>query len=201
MKKIMSVLFALLLVAGLVSCGNGNDSTNTTEASQTTTASGDSASSGSFTSDDLYIMVNGVKITVGGTQTDFLAALEGVGVTVTSKDEAASCMFGSTGGKDITFHFDCGDAFTFPKAAGVDNTVDEFFVYKDYCRLKGDITVGATKEQVIAVFGNGFYMIGETMIYNAEGDSSKNDSLPKISFTFEDGVVSAIDLCANLYHV
>ncbi len=199
MKKVLALVLAALLAVSLFACGDepSKDNPEATAAESGTKSSG-------FKAEDIYFEANGKKVTINVKQSEFIAAMAAAGFTEYTTDEAASCMF-SGNGFDVTTYF--GEDFTSfsfpPEACEPDNnTVDEIFVATDKVTFKGGIKVGATKEEVIAAFGEGYFMNGDDcMTYNESGDAEKVNSEPKLAFYFEDGKVAGIDLVANLYHV
>ena len=196
MKKVLALVLAALLAVSLFACGGSTENTKTTAAPENKGTS--------FSADDIYFEANGQKVTVNVKQSEFIAAMAKAGFTEFETEQAASCMF-SGNGFDVTTNFgDDFTAFSFPPEACEpdNNTVDEIFVATDKVTFKGGLKVGATKEEVIAAFGEGYFMNGDDcMTYNQSGDAEKVNSEPKIAFYFEEGKVAGIDLVANLYHV
>lgn len=62
----------------------------------------------------------------------------------------------------------------------------------DYITSRG-IGIGATEDEVLAAYGDGYYMEGDTMFYSLSGDPEDLAS-PYISFTLEGGAVVCIDI-------
>ena len=188
--KIFAVIMSMLLL--FAACTPGGE--NPEEPTEAPAESG----STDFSEADLWLEVSGVKMEVGGKETAFIEALKAAGVEADSVDSISSCMFD---GKDNTYHFSFGDVFTFPLTTD-DNTVDEIYGSDESVKTRGGLGVGSSIEEIIAVFGEGYYMDGANlMIYNAEADAAKNESLPKLYFYIENNVATGVGLVANLYHV
>lgn len=194
-KKTVVLLLAAALLFAFCACDKGGNDTPTDKTEAPAEAT--DAPSDNF-ADKLVIDINGAKVKVGSTEKEFLAALDGVGIEYTI-NQAVSCMFS---GFDDTITFDGGSAFTFPLTEGGENTVDEISIDAVGPTVSG-IGVESTLEDIVAAFGDGYFMDGEgTYVYNASGYAAQKDQsgVTKIYFYLEDNAVVYFGVCANLYH-
>lgn len=94
--------------------------------------------------------------------------------------EAISCAYD---GMDKTFAYDGLDIYTYPD--GQDDYVVEMIITSDSYKTTRDITVGSTRDEVIAAYGEDFSETAVMIEYEADGSC--------ISFTLADDVVESID--------
>ncbi len=188
-KKIGAAVVAAVLCLSLFS---GCDKSEIVPPASTDTQ----AQEKGFKASDLDVVVNGKTLKLG----DKEASIKEVFGEPNEIYEAESCLFD---GFDKTYFYDFCEIFTFPAEDGSGNIVDEIYFYSENAPLvcRGELTVGATKAEVCELFGDKYYMDGESMmVYNAENNAEKNESIPKLYFYLEEGVVAGIGYCANMYH-
>jgi hypothetical protein len=190
----ISAVMMISLVSGCEKSEN-NEKGNPTDI-PSGTVDGNDESKG-FSVNDLDLVVGGKTLKIGGKESTLKEVLgEPLGI-----DAAESCIFD---GDERFYTYETCAVFTFPPESGAkDNTIDEvyFFEKNDALEIKGGINIGSTVEEVKAALGNAYFMDGDQMmVYNAENDPAKKDTLPKLYFELTDGVVSGIGYCANLYH-
>ena len=102
---------------------------------------------------------------------------------------APSCAFK---GDDKEFVYDGMSVFTNP-LGDMDVWMEAYITGGDYITTRG-IGIGATQEEIIAAYGDGYFMEGDDMItYSLSGDPNDFAS-PCIIFTLENGAVVAIDI-------
>ena len=199
-KKIGLIVFpALMAVSLLTACSSSEMPENSTDAPDSATESaGDTVTGGSFSSEDLNIVLNGKTLVLGSSESN----ITDVFGEANSVEEAVSCMFGEYG-YDRTLYYDFCTVFTFPASDGSGNIVEEVNFSGENVPVIGDgaVKIGSTKAEVIAVYGDNFFMQGEMMmVYNVENNADKVYELPMLFFMIEDDVVTSIGYSANLYH-
>ena len=143
MKKILALCIALLLMASMVSCGGEvNDDDN-------------------VPLNNYYVMYNGVQLEVGVDMNNYVSKLG----DYTSEDGEAC----GTDEKDVIYTLSGIEIET--HVSGSSETVRQIKIVNDsQSTLKG-ITIGSTKDEVIAAYGKE-YKEGSTGALRYEGDTS-----------------------------
>ena len=135
--------------------------------------------------DDMGLYVGGEWFPI---LNDFTALKDALG----EPDEmiaAPSCVFK---GDDKEFRYDGLSIYTNP-LGDMDVWFEAYITGGDTVTARG-IGIGASQEDVIAAYGDGFYSEGEGMMtYNTSGDANDYAS-PCVIFTLENGAVSCIDI-------
>jgi len=117
------------------------------------------------------------------------AALEGALGEADDCIAAPSCVFK---GDDKEFVYDGMSIFTNP-LGDMDVWFEAYITGGSYTTPRG-IGIGATREAVIAAYGEGYFSEGEgKMNYSVSGEADDYAS-PSTIFTVEDGVVTCIDI-------
>ena len=198
-KKIGIVVFSALMSMALLSaCFDANSPENSTDSPADPTEKTGTETGGSFSADDLKISVNGKVLELGSYESN----LTDVFGEPDSVDEAVSCMFGDYG-YDRTLNYGYCTVFTFPASDGSGNIIEEINFSGDNAPAigNGNVKIGSTKDDVIAEYGENFFMQGEMMmVYNVENDPEKVYELPMMFFMIDNGIVTSIGYSANQYH-
>ena len=159
MKKVLSMLLVLLMLAVLfVGCGSEDKPAETKSScateSQTQDATESQGASDSQTPDTteapapeaegIFITVNGVDVTVG---VPFADLEEALGAPIAPADTMDSCDEGSDWKQ--TMHYYAGVIITENK----DGVIDGVQVSDGDAALMGKLRIGATKDEVVALLG------------------------------------------------
>ena len=117
------------------------------------------------------------------------ATLEAILGEADEVNSAPSCAFK---GDDKEFVYDGMSIFTNPLGE-LDVWMEAYITGGDYVTTRG-IGIGSSEADVLAAYGDGFYVEGENMMtYSLSGDPEAIDS-PCIIFTLEDGAVVCMDI-------
>lgn len=144
---------------------------------------------GQFTDADMVLNLNGATYKLGEDASKLLKLLGEPKEVV----EILSCYYD---GYDKTYVYENMEVLTFPKNG--QEILQEVIFYDDTYKFKGGVTVGSTKEEVIASYGEGFFMEEDAMMYNTTGDRNDTES-PRLTFVLENNRVKSIDFFSNSY--
>lgn len=166
MKKTLSALLALLIVLSCAACG--------------------SAKAGGFSEKDISLSLNGKTITADLSVTEILAALG----DDYDYAEAVSCVYE---GMDKTYTYADAVLYTYPD--GDTERLMELYCSGGDVKTSRGIALGASREDVIAQYGEPTSEFGITMSYELE---ASGDLLPaSLYFLIRNDKVEAIAITAE----
>ncbi len=143
-------------------------------------------SGAAFSEDDLRLTLAGSEITAETPVDEILSAL-GDGYEYA---EAISCVYT---GMDKTYIYDAATLYTYPD--GETDWLMELYCEADVQTSRG-IGIGASKDDILAQYGDGFVETGSLLSY--ELPVSEGENLPaSLYFVMLDGKVAAIAITAE----
>ena len=168
MKKLLTLLLAVLLFTTLFAGCSGKDAAP-------------------FSKADLYLTIGGSKYVCDGNVQDLLSVF-GDGYEYS---EAISCAYD---GLDKIFSYDGLDIYTRPE--GEKDLVSELCAYEDVTSSKG-IAIGASADEVRTAYGEPTQQTGRLLKYVIAPASAESDGA-SLYFKLADGKVSAIGVTAEI---
>lgn len=173
MKKAFLLLLAAVLLLSCAACGEKAEAPS-------------GGVPGSFDSRDICLVIGGTSVTADTTAEELLALL--------GEDydyaEAISCVYD---GMDKTYTYPDFVLYTYPQEDG--DKLMELYCSGGEVQTSRGIALGATREEVIAQYGEPTSAVGLTMSYELE---TTGDLLPaSLYFMIRDGKVAAIAITAE----
>ena len=166
MKKILLVLLAVLILFSCAACG--------------------SEKAGSFGAKDISLVVNGKAVTTDMSVADILSILG----SDYDYAEAVSCVYE---GMDKTYTYSEAILYTYPD--GDEERLMELYCSGDDVKTSRGIGLGASRDDVIAAYGEPTSEFGITMSYELE---ASGDMLPaSLYFLIRNDTVQAISITAE----
>lgn len=101
-----------------------------------------------------------------------------------------SCAFK---GDDKEFDYDGIAVYTNPYGGGAVDVLMELVIDGGDWTTSRGIGIGATADDIVAAYGDGYFEEGSMIVYSISGDPDDMQS-PCIMFTMEDGAVTLIDI-------
>ena len=202
-RSMIAIILALVLSAAcFAACsGSGSSPDNTAEPAEVTQAPADVTDAPAatdqtadfagkpFSNDfDMAVMIGGKAYPVRVDSAEVLGVLG----TDCEKDETISCVYD---GMDKTFTYDGIIVSTVP-VDGKD-IIEMFTIKSSEYTTTRNITVGATREEVIAAYGENYWDDGY-VTYTESGDENDISEM-RIQFLFENDVVSEIYIYSPSY--
>lgn len=162
MRKFALIIAAVLLLILPVGCG------------------GDPAPG--FTKNDTYLTINGTEYRCHEVIDTVIASMG----EEYQYAEGRSCDYD---GLDKIFGYPVAEFYTWPLDAG--DTVNEIYTESNLVTTSRGLTVGASREDVLAAYGDKCLDVSDQLIYQIEGDGLY------LTFDLEGGIVKAISLSAS----
>lgn len=166
MKKLVTVLLVLAVALGAAACGQ--------------------SAPAAFSQKDLSLSVNGTTITA---ETEAQAILSALGDGY-DYAEAVSCVYE---GMDRTYTYDTCVLYTYPD--GESERLMEISCFGGEVKTSRGITLGASRADVVAAYGEPTSELGSTISYEL---SAQGENLPAaLSFLIRGDAVEEITLTAE----
>ena len=166
MKKLLYILLAIALLLGCAACGK--------------------ASPAAFSEKDLSLSVGGTTVTAATDAAELLAAL-GEGYDYA---EAVSCVYE---GKDRTYTYDTCLLYTYTDGEG--ERLMELCCFGGECKTARGISLGASRADILAAYGEPTAEIGSTIRYEL---GAQGGNVPAgLSFLLRGDAVEEISLTAE----
>lgn len=187
-KSIVFISLIMIVLLALAACGEKPKTPEATEAAETQQAQ-DFMGKPFDEAFDMALVINGKTYPVRVDSAEVLSVL-GEGYQY---DEAISCVYE---GYDKNFTYDGVTVSTVP-VDGKD-VIEMFSVYSADYKTPRNITIGATREEVVAAYGEGFFDDGYYVTYTKSGDPA-NISEMRIQFRFENDVLTEFFIYSPSY--
>ena len=170
---IIAAILALMLTFSLAACG-GSDNAPATDAATEAPASDDTGAA--ITAAQATFRYNDITVELDGKMEDVLSYID-------IPFEVSSQLSCHGEGDDKTYTFDGFSIGTYPKD-GVDHIL-EVVINSEGIATADGITVGASADEVVAAYGDGYKEVGKYYSYDAGSGKS-------LQFRIEDGTVVEI---------
>ena len=188
-KMLIAALLAILTVLTAFGCGTKPVAPNNTVAPSETENAADHYGKPFDEGFDMALVIGGKTYPIRIDSAEVIAALG----EDYEYSEAISCVYE---GYDKTFTYDGLVLSTVPVDG--EDVIEMYSVYSADYKTPRNITIGATREEVVAAYGEAFFDDGYYVTYTKSGDPS-NIAEMRIQFFFENDVLKEFFIYSPSY--